>query len=137
MPLAGIKAVDTKVLVRLLKGDDPRQYAVAKALFDSESIWIAKTVLLETAWVLESVYGFTDEEIHQAFIQLLGLKNVRCEDESGVGYALALFAQGVDIADAMHVCSRPVGATFLTFDRLLARRAKRAGAMGTIELQTK
>ena len=134
MPVAGIRAVDTNVLVRLLKGDNPRQYAVAKALFDSESIWIAKTVLLETAWVLESVYGFTDKEIHQAFIQLLGLKNVRCEDESGVGYALALFAQGVDIADAMHVSSRPGGAVFLTFDRRLVRHAQKAGATKIGEL---
>ena len=134
MPVAGIKAIDTNVLVRLLKRDDPRQFAAAKALFDSESIWIAKTVLLETAWVLESVYGFADKTIHAAFIQLLGLKNVQCEDESGVVHALALFAQGVDIAEAMHVCSRPAGASFLTFDRLLVKRARRAGVLGIVGL---
>jgi predicted nucleic-acid-binding protein len=41
-------AVDTNLLIRLLTADEPRQTAVAKSLFASQSIWIAKTVLLET-----------------------------------------------------------------------------------------
>ena len=44
-------AVDTNVVVRLLAQDDPKQTAAARALFSAGSIWIAKTVLLETAWV--------------------------------------------------------------------------------------
>ncbi len=45
-------AVDTNVLVRLLTGDDPVQESAARSLFASGPIWIAKTVLLETSWVL-------------------------------------------------------------------------------------
>jgi predicted nucleic-acid-binding protein len=45
-------AVDTNVLVRLLTGDEPKQAAAARALFAAEPIWIAKTVFLETGWVL-------------------------------------------------------------------------------------
>lgn len=45
-------AVDTKVLVRLLTEDGPQQAAAARSLVASEPIWIAKTVLLETFWVL-------------------------------------------------------------------------------------
>jgi len=85
-------AVDTNVLVRLLTGDEPRQAAAARSLFASEPIWIAKTVLLETGWVLRSLYGFEESAIREALTRLLGLKNVRTEDESSVAAALELTA---------------------------------------------
>jgi predicted nucleic-acid-binding protein len=47
-------AVDTNVIVRLLTQDDRKQAAAAAAIFATEDVWIAKTVLLETAWVLKS-----------------------------------------------------------------------------------
>lgn len=64
-------AVDTNVLVRLLTADDPKQLAAARSLFASDPIWVAKTVLLETGWVLRSLYGF-ETAIHEAFTKLLG-----------------------------------------------------------------
>jgi len=51
-----VLAVDTNVVVRLLVNDDERQAAVARRLFESDEIWIGVTVLLEAAWVLESVH---------------------------------------------------------------------------------
>lgn len=120
-------AVDTNVLVRLLTGDDPRQAAAARSLFAAESIWIAKTVLLETGWVLRSLYGFEDEAISDAFTKLLGLHNIHVEDESAVAAALMLAAEGIELADAMHATSRPLGAKFVSFDRTFVQRARRAG----------
>src|SRR5665213_3654283 len=120
-------AVDTNILVRLLTGDDRRQAAAAKALFAGESIWIAKTVLLETASVLRSLYGFEDAAIGQSFAKLLGLKNVHVEDERAIGHALALTSHGIDFADAIPLNSRPANAEFVSFDRAFVRRAKRAG----------
>jgi hypothetical protein len=55
-------AVDTNVVVRLSTGDDVEQAPAAKSLLAAESIWIAKTVLLET----------------------VGLKNVHAEDETAL-----------------------------------------------------
>lgn len=121
-------AVDTNVLVRLLTGDEPKQAAAARRLFASQPIWIAKTVLLETGWVLRSLYGFEQSAIREAFTKLLGLKNVKAEDESSVAAALALVAHDVEFADAMHLGSRPPGAQFVSFDRSFVQRAKRAGA---------
>ena len=121
-------AVDTNVLVRLLTGDEPKQAAAARRLFASQPIWIAKTVLLETGWVLRSLYGFEQSAIREAFTKLLGLKNVKAEDESSVAAALAIVAHGVEFADAMHLGSRPPGAQFVSFDRSFVQRAKRAGA---------
>jgi predicted nucleic-acid-binding protein len=121
-------AVDTNVLVRLLTNDNPKQAAAARLLFEAETIWIAKTVLLETAWVLHSLYGFEENEICDAFTRLLGLKNVLAEDEQSVTAALALASQGIQFADALHLSSRPPGSAFISFDQSFVRRAKRAGA---------
>ena len=123
-------AVDANVVVRLLTGDDPEQAAAARSLFAAGPIWIAKTVLLETGWVLRSLYGFEESAICDAFTKLLGLKNVHTEDESAVAAALALSARGIELTDAMHLTSRPPGAAFVSFDRSFVRRANRAGATG-------
>jgi predicted nucleic-acid-binding protein len=130
-------AVDTNVLVRLLTEDDPKQAAAAKALFASEPIWIAKTVLLETGWVLRSLYGFEESAIRDAFIKLLGLKNVHMEDEPSVAVALALTVHGIELADALHLTSKPPGATFVSFDQPFVRRATRAGIAGVSGVMAK
>jgi len=121
-------AVDTNVVVRLLTGDDAKQAAAARSLFAAGPIWIAKTVLLETAWVLRSLYGFEDAAIRDAFTKLLGLKNVHTEDKPSMAAALALAARGIELADAIHLTGRPQGAAFVSFDQSFVRRAKRAGA---------
>ena len=123
-------AVDTNVLVRLLTGDDSGQAASARSLFAREPIWIAKSVLLETGWVLRSLYGFDESAIRDALTKLLGLANVHAEDESSVAAALALTAHGIELADAMHLGSRPPGAGFVSFDKSFVKRAKRAGVAG-------
>jgi predicted nucleic-acid-binding protein len=121
-------SVDTNVVVRLITEDDAKQLAAVKSLFAAGPVWIAKTVLLETAWVLNSFYGFTESSIHDVLDRLIRLENVQVEDEPSVTGALALMAHGIDFADAFHLSSRPPGALFLSFDRSLVRRAKRAGA---------
>ncbi len=123
-------AVDTNVVVRLLTEDDPKQAGAARFLFAAGPIWIAKTVLLETCWVLRSLYGFDEGAIGDAIAKLLGLKNVHTEDKPSVAAALALTAHGIELADAMHLTSRPPGAGFVSFDRSFVRRAIRAGVTG-------
>lgn len=130
-------AVDTNVLVRLLTGDDREQAAAARGLFAVQQIWIAKTVLLETGWVLRSLYGFEESAISEAFTRLLGLKNVQVEDESSVSAALSLTTHGIELADAIHLSSRSHGATFLSFDQSFVRRARRAGATDVSGIPTR
>src|ERR1035441_4188030 len=98
-------AVDTNVVVRLLTEDHPEQTAAARALFAAGPIWIGKTVLLETRWVLRRLYGLDESTIRDAFTRLLGFENVHAEDEGSVAAALALIAHGLDFADAMHLRS--------------------------------
>ena len=84
--------------------------------------------------MLRSLYGFEDAAIVDALTKLLGLKNVQAEDESSVVAALSLAAEGIEFADALHFSSRPPGAAFVSFDRAVIRRAKRAGASDVADL---
>jgi predicted nucleic-acid-binding protein len=123
-----VHAVDTNVLIRFFVADEPGQTAAVTELFAAESIWIGNSVLLEAEWVLRSAYGFDKRAIIRALSVLLGYERVTLQDPVGLMNALALASEGVEIADALHVCSTPPGATFVTFDRKLAQRAARAGA---------
>lgn len=125
-------AVDTNVLVRFWVDDDPEQSARARALVLSKPIWVTKSVLLESAWVLERLYGYDETAICNTFARLLSFENVHVEDRQLVAVALSLCAQGLDLADAIHLTSRQPGSTFATFDQALLKRAKRAG-IGDIE----
>lgn len=120
-------AVDTNIVVRLLTSDHPQQSDIAESLFASGPIWIAKTVLPETACVLRKLYGFEEDAVCGALGKLLGLENVHAEDEPAVTMALALATEGIKFADAIHLSSRPAGIPFHSFDQRLVRRATRAG----------
>lgn len=87
--------------------------------------------------MLRTLYGFEESAIREAFTKLLGLRNVRAEDEPAVEEALALTAQGIEFADALHLSGRPPGAAFVSFDKAFVRRAKRAGVAGTSGLGLK
>lgn len=119
-------AVDTNVVIRLLVKDDPKQTGAARAIFESGSVWIAKTVLIESAWVLRSVYGLTTVEVRDALKTVTGLDGVILEDRASVTLALDLVDEGVAFPDALHLFSRPPGATFVSFDRQLVTRVTRA-----------
>ncbi|SPE28629.1 Twitching motility protein PilT [Candidatus Sulfopaludibacter sp. SbA3] len=127
-------AVDTNILVRLLVEDDAKQAAEARAILAAGPVWIAKTVFLETAWVLGRLYGLDRGAVRDAFDTLLGLENVQVEDEPAVAEALALMAHGIDFADAFHLSSRPPGVLFVSFDRSLVRRAQKAGVQRVAEV---
>jgi predicted nucleic-acid-binding protein len=75
-----VVAVDTNVLVRLITKDHAEQVARATRLFQKERIWLAKTVLLETDWVLRSLYGFAAQDVGDAIGKVAGLPNVDLED---------------------------------------------------------
>jgi hypothetical protein len=68
---------------------------------------------------------------------LLGLENVHAEDESSVAAALALTTRGIEFADALHLCSRPPGAAFVSFDKSFVQRARRAGVSDISNISVK
>jgi predicted nucleic-acid-binding protein len=122
-----VVAVDTNVVVRLLTADDTRQTERARLLFDTETIFLAKTVLLEAAWVLRNLYRLTPSPVIDVFEGLMGLQNVRCEDEAAVREALDMARQGMDIADAFHLASSRAASRFATFDQRMIQIADKIG----------
>ena len=116
-------AIDTNVLVRFLTNDSPAQGAAAKQLIDSQQLWISKTVVLETEWVIRGVYRMDRNAVDRAFRQLLGLTRLTFEDRPQVLQALSWFRSGMDFADALHLASSASVNGFATFDRGLAKTA--------------
>jgi predicted nucleic acid-binding protein len=82
-------------------------------------------VLLEAEWVLRSVFGFTPSEIAEALTDFAGLPNVKLEDAPTIATALGWLAEGMDFADALHVANARGSDTFVTFDRALAKKARK------------
>jgi len=127
-------AVDTNVLVRYLVHDDAKQAARATDLIRGNEVWVSKTVLLETEWVLRCLYGFSPESVIGALKALAGLRTIFLEDEVAVAQALDWVKEGLDFADALHLASAGRATRFATFDRKLARQARHATALETISL---
>jgi predicted nucleic-acid-binding protein len=127
-----VVAVDTNVLVRLLTGDEPAQTARARAIFEREAVLLAKTVILESEWVLRRLYHFDSDRIAEAFVALIGLPDLVCEDAGAVADAIRWMRDGMDFADALHLASaRPAG-RFATFDEKLAKRAAKIADISVV-----
>ncbi len=120
-------AADTNVIVRLLTGDAPSQTEQARRLFETETIFLATTVLLETEWVLRRLYRLARPAINQALEDLLSLPAVRTEDEPLLRQALAWNRDGMDFADALHLASSRTASRFATFDRAMIDAAVMTG----------
>ena len=108
-------AVDTNILVRFLTNDDKKQAELARKTMRDNEIWLSKTVLLETEWVLRYSYDFDPGQILGGFRALLGLSNLQIEDPSQITTALN--------QEVRPFCSRPVEKSVLknTYLRNLAR----------------
>ena len=118
-------SIDTNIAVRLLVNDDPDQTKSAVALFRSQQVFIAKTVVLETEWILRGVYKLDQKHVNKALTALFSLERVQVEDSVAVFAALDAHAKGMDFADALHLASSHRSDSFATFDAALRTRAKK------------
>jgi predicted nucleic-acid-binding protein len=117
-------ALDTNVIVRVVTADDPGQLKTALKVFEADRLWICKTVLLETEWVLRYSYELGRESIQEVFHRLLGYPQLQVEDRAAVLRGLALYGRGLDFADALHLVSSGDADRFATFDQPLAKAAR-------------
>jgi predicted nucleic acid-binding protein len=116
-------AIDTNLIVRYLTGDHPRQSAKARALIDGNDVFVSTTVLLETEWVLRSVYNYPPSRLAGALAAFAGLARVKLEDETLIAKALDWMEQGMDFAVALHLARAEGCEAFVSFDRTFARTA--------------
>jgi predicted nucleic-acid-binding protein len=118
-------AIDTNLIVRYLTGDHPQQSPKARALIDSEDVFVSTTVMLETEWVLRSVYGLTPGDVAKALTAFAGLAHVTLEDAALTARALDWTVGGMDFADALHLAKAERCDAMMTFDRRFVRTAKK------------
>lgn len=121
-------AVDTNVVVRYVTGDEPRQAAKARALVDGGMVFVPASVVLEAEWVLRAVYGFDGKDVARALRTLAGQPTVSFEQPLIIRTALDWSESGMDFADALHLAAAHQCEAFVSFDRELAKQAKRLGA---------
>lgn len=130
-----MRAVDTSVLVRLLVRDDAAQVERAET-FVAPGAWLSHLVLVETVWVLATVYAMDAGQIATTVEMLLEHDRLVLQDADVVQAALENFRRrrAVGFADyliievARKAGHLPVG----TFDKPMSRLK---GASGLAELR--
>ncbi|HRZ23561.1 MAG TPA: type II toxin-antitoxin system VapC family toxin [Candidatus Contendobacter sp.] len=119
-------AIDTNVLIRVLVDDPdaPDQCEQARELLLTHGLaWIAQIVLVETVWVLESVYGFGRAEILNIIERIRENPALELEAADRLDEALALYRDSTaDFADSLILVAATQRRLILhTFDRKLGR----------------
>ncbi len=120
-------AFDTCILVRFLADDDEAQADLAESLMRENTIFLPRSVLLETEWVLRSRYHRSRDELLNFFSMLLEIENVVLEDAVQFEKVVAWYGMGADFADAMHLAACD-HAVLHTFDQSFCKKAREVGA---------
>ena len=121
-------ALDTNILARYLLDDEPAQARAARRLLaDARAeYWIPVTVVLELAWVLRKSDA-PRAVVMDRLRDLLSMRNVRAQNADLVSQALRWAAQGMDLADALHLVLSGKADRFATFDEALVKQARKLG----------
>ena len=127
-----MRGIDTNVLVRALVQDDAVQARSAAESLGSGIVFIPVTVILELEWILRSRYDFSSTLIADAIDKLAHLENAIVGEQEAVIVAARRLRLGWEFADALHHALANGCNEFVTFDRSLARRAKRDATALTI-----
>lgn len=128
--------VDTNILARYAVKDDRKQAELATGFLAGNRCFVLKTVLLELAWVLSSPAGYDlpRQTVHERLLHILGLPNIETEDAANVAQALTWYAEGMDLADALHLAGSAELAGLATFDRKFAAIAEKLDAVPSVRL---
>lgn len=122
-------AVDTNVLLRYLRNDDPAQSSAARRLIDEEAtstapLLVGTEVLVEIHWYMVRRLKLSRGEIVRVLHEILDNANLRVADATHVEAAVDAFANGpAGFTDYLIAASaRARGAEFTyTFDRDAAK----------------
>lgn len=118
-------AIDTNVVIRYLVRDDPIQATKAQRLIANNDIFVSTTVLLETEWVLRSLYAYEPGQIATALAAFSGLPRVTVQDAFSAATAVAWMLKGIDFADALHLVQSAECDEFVSFDERFVKAANR------------
>lgn len=118
-------AIDTNVLIRILVNDptSEKQCQLARSLITAhDDVWICRIVLIETVWVLQSVYHFTKDQIISTVEKLIQHPHIHLEESEQINNALIIFsASNVDFSDCLILNeAQNKKLTLYTFDKKLS-----------------
>ncbi|MEA3428620.1 MAG: type II toxin-antitoxin system VapC family toxin [Thermodesulfobacteriota bacterium] len=130
-----MKALDTNVLVRFLVKDDEQQAKTIYRIFkqaesDKEVFFVPLLVVLETIWVLESVYKIARQEISSSINELILMPILEFETQSAIlNFVSSARETKMELSDLLIAHSAKFSGCecVLTFD-------KRASNFGLFEL---
>jgi predicted nucleic-acid-binding protein len=111
--------LDTNVLVRLAKQDDPAQAALALRVLQKASLIAVPTpALCEMVWVLLRGYRYTPTQVAHALRTLLQVRQVVCHTPTVLA-GLAQLDRGGDFADGVIAAEGKLleGTEFVSFDQ--------------------
>jgi predicted nucleic-acid-binding protein len=119
-------AVDTNVLLRFLLNDDKKQSLMACDLLAKNHWLLLGTVLLETSWVLQSVYQADRATLSAMLDTLVNLQGGTLEN-SDMAKVPDWHREGMDIADAIHLALANAHQCeqLATFDVNFVKKAKK------------
>ena len=120
-----MKAIDTNVLIRFLVRDDEKQATqvyrrLKKAEREKEVLFVPLLVMLETLWVLESVYEVSRQETLDSIDDLLLMPVLQFENPTViVGFISTARATNLDFSDLLIAQSamRSGCESVITFDK--------------------
>ena len=124
-----MKAIDTNILVSFLVKDDDQQAEAAYRVFkqveaDRQVLFIPMLVVLETVWVLESVYAIKRQEILDCVEELLLMPVLEFEAQPAIrSFVTSARESKADLADLLITQSARFSGCecVLTFDRRASR----------------
>ena len=119
-----MRGADPNLIVRLIARDDVAQTAAAEA-FVSKGAWVSQLALIETTWVLDSVFGLNHKQLAVAIEMLLNHRDLVLQDPDVITAALAHYRKRpkLGFSDCLILeVARKAGHTPLgTFDKGFAK----------------
>jgi predicted nucleic-acid-binding protein len=121
--------LDTNILVRHIMQDDPLQSPKATRIIERHLLkqgpgFISLATMLETAWVLESVYRLSSRELAEAIERLLQIETLLIQNEKEVHTAMFVLKTGQGAFDDALIGALGTWAgcdSTLTFDKKASR----------------
>src|SRR5215475_8319200 len=102
-----MKGLDTNILARYLRDDDPVQsrraaHFIQRAIRLGEPVYLNHVVLCELAWILTAVYGHSRQEITSVVEKILLTGQFELEDKASIESALEDYKRSkADFADCL------------------------------------
>jgi predicted nucleic-acid-binding protein len=121
--------LDTNILVRFLTEDDPIQSAQARRIIERKLTehnpgFVSLATILETTWVLESVYQRSRQQVAEAIHRILQVETFVIQNEQEVYTAMIALQTGQGSFDDALIAAlgQWAGCTStLTFDKKASR----------------